>query len=618
MIPDLSCDIRGFALYSTYGQSFFTNCTFDRNNINSTSVTTSDIMGCEFQISNGDTIIDNCIFSNINININSNTGTTRILGGTLHFYNSNVNLTYCSFENNIINSIENDRFSFIGLIRSESDSNATFCNCNFLDNYCNTQSCNRYYSYSLIIHSTCYMMMNNCNLNNNTINSKNNDNSELRSVLISQSTSKDIILNQCIMKNNRLNETSDTICEIQSGFISLIDTKGNISMVFFENNHISYIDVTNNLIVTSGMIYFKNANLIISSLEVNSDISSFNVNYNEAISFYIELSYIEFNKCIFNLKSNDQVRYCDAYYLYYMNTYILKMNHCIFNMEYETANNYYFGIIYLEITGNNEYINEFTNNMVFFSKDQNDIIFIGDIDISATSKWKMNGNCILPYEEKYFIDNDIELKNENNDIISFQNAFIEECSLLIKPSSPFSHSNKFSKTIEFSNSDTFSKSKEFSESNTFTRSDYLYLINTFSPIQTTTIQKGKNSIISSITLSYIRSVTFSYSYDSKAGEYVYLPYIIYSLTPSYVQSYFFIASIEKKISPQKMIGISCGSAAFFFFIIGLVILIIKKKNENKTFLDEEFSSESDVDETNVNVVNEIKTDMNSINMDNWL
>ena len=67
----------------------------------------------------------------------------------------------------------------------------------------------------------------------------------------------------------------------------------------------------------------------------------------------------------------------------------------------------------------------------------------------------------------------------------------------------------------------------------------------------------------------------------------YLPYIIYYLSPIYVEQTFLLNLIKKKtISPEQLIGVSCGSASVFFLVLGIVICFIKKKYENKAQFDE--------------------------------
>ena len=87
------------------------------------------------------------------------------------------------------------------------------------------------------------------------------------------------------------------------------------------------------------------------------------------------------------------------------------------------------------------------------------------------------------------------------------------------------------------------------------------------------------------------------SFDEQINTYImvvtqrnyqtYLPYIIYYLSPYYVEQTFSFNLIKKKvISPEQLIGVSCGSASVFFLVLGIVICFIKKKYENKVQFDE--------------------------------
>lgn len=67
-----------------------------------------------------------------------------------------------------------------------------------------------------------------------------------------------------------------------------------------------------------------------------------------------------------------------------------------------------------------------------------------------------------------------------------------------------------------------------------------------------------------------------------------LPYITYSLTQSFYQTFVqFDVPKKKSLTPEKLIGISCGSVGVFFIILTIVILVYRKKKEIKLFLNEE-------------------------------
>ena len=75
----------------------------------------------------------------------------------------------------------------------------------------------------------------------------------------------------------------------------------------------------------------------------------------------------------------------------------------------------------------------------------------------------------------------------------------------------------------------------------------------------------------------------------------YMPYIIYSFSPSYVKTYYVIQIKPKNILTQeKLIGIVCGTIALFFIILGIIILYIQRKNKFiYSFYENEFSDISD-------------------------
>lgn len=94
-------------------------------------------------------------------------------------------------------------------------------------------------------------------------------------------------------------------------------------------------------------------------------------------------------------------------------------------------------------------------------------------------------------------------------------------------------------------------------------------------------------------LSYIPDIN-SYSYVSSYFEFHgYSPYIIFSFSPTYVQTYFiFEMTRSTKISPEKLIGIVCGSVAVFFIILSIIIFIIRKRNIEIEFINSDISSDS--------------------------
>lgn len=124
------------------------------------------------------------------------------------------------------------------------------------------------------------------------------------------------------------------------------------------------------------------------------------------------------------------------------------------------------------------------------------------------------------------------------------------------------------------------------------------------------------SLTSSLTFINLRSVSFSMSYfllrtytfsyninyetfyifETQTFSYKYFPYIIHYLSPTYVASYIGIKPEKKrKISPEQLIGIVCGSVSVVFLILAIIILVIRKMYENK-FVYDDFSFSSDYDE----------------------
>ena len=125
----------------------------------------------------------------------------------------------------------------------------------------------------------------------------------------------------------------------------------------------------------------------------------------------------------------------------------------------------------------------------------------------------------------------------------------------------------------------------------------------------------------SITFFNLRSVSFSYTlshsifhfYDNLGSEILsntaslfFLPYIIYYLSPSYVPVYIKFPIKKRIISPEQLIGVTCGSTAIFFFILFIIIKIVRKnviKNNFSyyaLFLDDINDQKKDIIITNEN------------------
>lgn len=161
---------------------------------------------------------------------------------------------------------------------------------------------------------------------------------------------------------------------------------------------------------------------------------------------------------------------------------------------------------------------------------------------------------------------------------------------------------------------------------------------------TLSIKDFSMSMTMSVTLTNVKTVCFSFSqiisstftliYNPEKETKLYtlteidtykkMPYIIYSLSPKYVPSYLQVTldTNKKRISPEKLIGIVCGSVGVFFIILSIIIFAIRRKHENKSLLDEDLYS-SDNENGNEKVIffegydpkTSIKKD---IKIDNWI
>lgn len=94
------------------------------------------------------------------------------------------------------------------------------------------------------------------------------------------------------------------------------------------------------------------------------------------------------------------------------------------------------------------------------------------------------------------------------------------------------------------------------------------------------------------------------------------PFVIFSLSPSYIQA---MISIDlnmktKRLRPEQLIGIVCGYFAAVFLIITVVILIWKKKNDD-SFTNKETHTHQTI-ETTVEFNNENQNQI--VNADMWI
>ena len=63
--------------------------------------------------------------------------------------------------------------------------------------------------------------------------------------------------------------------------------------------------------------------------------------------------------------------------------------------------------------------------------------------------------------------------------------------------------------------------------------------------------------------------------------YDYFPYIIYYMSPSYIQTMISLKVAKKRgLTQEQLIGVTCGTASVFFLILGIIILVIQKRNQD--------------------------------------
>lgn len=228
-------------------------------------------------------------------------------------------------------------------------------------------------------------------------------------------------------------------------------------------------------------------------------------------------------------------------------------------------------------------------------------IFIFEFLSDQKIRCELTKNCIVPYDNQHYLcgttDSFYDEKGQN--LNTFENGFMKKCIFgtpVFIMSSPFSISNAFS------NSHVFLSTSQFTQSSHFTKSD------SFSPTYIPTKTLHEQTIIKSYLLTdvTVKTVIYSYSksqtntflltYNEDLQTYFitvtesyfnqYLPYIIYSLSPSYIPTMFVVELAKKKsLSPENLIGISCGSVAEFFFILFVIISVIRVKQNRFIFSD---------------------------------
>lgn len=263
----------------------------------------------------------------------------------------------------------------------------------------------------------------------------------------------------------------------------------------------------------------------------------------------------------------------------------------------------------------------------------------------SKSNFFTNSNTFSP-SNKFSSSNKFSLSNtfSPSNIFSPSDDFGK--TLVFTPTNTFSNSNKFTKTLMFSNSNYFTQTSYFSDSKSFktkifsnslvftysfyfTKSKLLTQSNNFSdseffkpsPSQSTKGQIETISMTISMTYLKIKSVSYTFSFFSSINSFVYSPYIIYTYSPLYIPSQFsIIIRNKKKISPENLIGIVCGTVAGFFIILSIGIWIYKKKNYNYLENDSFISiSESETEtSSSVEVFNKLELSYSISNIDDWV
>lgn len=174
-------------------------------------------------------------------------------------------------------------------------------------------------------------------------------------------------------------------------------------------------------------------------------------------------------------------------------------------------------------------------------------------------------------------------------------------------SEEFTASSQFWKSLEFTETNEFSNSFEFTESNAFTKTDKFSSSNYFTSseeftnsktllVKTQEKTKQMSFLVSysityvsyksvSYSISYLHSNTYMMSYSMIDNTYKfiqirsyylkYFPYIIQFYSPLSVETYISIPIVnKKKITPEQLIGVVCGSCSVFFLVLGMIIHVM--------------------------------------------
>lgn len=265
------------------------------------------------------------------------------------------------------------------------------------------------------------------------------------------------------------------------------------------------------------------------------------------------------------------------------------------------------------------YSNKFSNSIQFsFSREFSDSFnFHPTLNFSSSFQFTNSPK----FTNSVFFSKSIQFSETEKFSNSFQftdsNEFPPTAHL---PSSNyFSQSEQFTVTPSFTATDGFTRSSCFTESNSFNKFTRTVIptsssvpSNVFTSLSISIMMVSMRSVslsgVFSCSLTFVESFDFEGSTNVQVMKCVesiyYLPFIIYYLSPSYVEVIQYQAKVEKKkISQSQLIGITCGSAAVFFFVLSLVYLVYNRSKRMEAFSSYFGSDESD-EENNTMTVTE--------------
>lgn len=280
------------------------------------------------------------------------------------------------------------------------------------------------------------------------------------------------------------------------------------------------------------------------------------------------------------------------------------------------------------LSGSNIFSISNPNNIYIFE-------FLSDYKIICECK----KNCIVPYDNQYYScgSTGTFYDETGQNLNTFENAFMMEC---ILETSQFTVSSAFSNSYEFTISSVFSNSNEITPSFHFSDSNIFTKLNSFSLTHIHTEMLNEQTILMSYSLtdvtvktviySYlnVQSNTFLLSYNEEYQTYFasitesnfhqYIPYIIYSLSKSYVETMLTIEIVKKKsLSPENLIGISCGSVAAVFLIF-FIIISVYRMHKNEFIFSEvtESASDENLSDHQTAIEQNVETHLNNNNENN--